>query len=180
MRLTNFFWSHCDTTIFLCVQQDGKYVHFLSCSFALEWVKLKITSDKPSYPQFNPVWISRSGLFGSLAFATALIWVKTARVKNKVCKSDFNSANFGPTGKFQLNISEILVKFWIKWTQQNPQIRKKKSGTCSQNLCYRGHQKQWCLRVADSGATYLQFGTKKGMGSKKSRAGNSNRIKFWV
>ena len=104
MRLTNFFWSHCDTTIFLCVQQDGKYVHFLSCSFALEWVKLKITSDKPSYPQFNPVWISHSGLFGSLAFATVLIWVKTARVKNKVCKSDFNSANFGPTGKFQLSL----------------------------------------------------------------------------
>ena len=36
------------------------------------------------------------GLFGSLAFATALILVK-----NKVRKSNFNSANFGPREKFQ-------------------------------------------------------------------------------
>ena len=30
--------------------------------------KLKIISDKPSYPQSNPDWISPSGLLGSLGF----------------------------------------------------------------------------------------------------------------
>ena len=75
----------------------------------LEWAKIKIDFDKQLYPQFNPVWIYCSGLFGSLAFATDLFWVKsarvkksTAKVKNKVCKSYFNSANFDPRGKFQL------------------------------------------------------------------------------
>ena len=43
---------------------------FESCvlTYVLEWVKLKIISDKPSYPQFHLVWISHSGLLGSLVF----------------------------------------------------------------------------------------------------------------
>ena len=40
------------THIILVQISDNKYLQVL-----LEWDKVKITSDKPSYSQFNPVWI---------------------------------------------------------------------------------------------------------------------------
>ena len=147
---------------------------------SFEWAKLKINFDKPSYPQFNPVWISRSGLFGSLAFATALIWVKTARVKNKVCKSDFNSSNIGPTGKFQLSLKFLSIS-GSNEPNRSPKFKKeKKSRLCTVKILIRGHFKQCFLEIVKKGPPSFIFGTKKDKGSQKSRAGNSNRVKLWV
>ena len=117
----------------LFIKQSSVFGVQFVFTMLLEWAKIKINFDKPSYPQFNPVWIYRSGPFGSLAFVTALFWVKTARVKmstarvkNKVHKSDFNSANFSPWGKFQLPLSHILDQI-IPTEDPN----SKKSQTCT-------------------------------------------------
>ena len=72
------------------------------------------------------------------AFATALFRVKTARVKkstarvkNKVCKSDFNSINFGPRGKFQLSI-KFLTNSESNEPNRIPKL-KKESQICTVN-----------------------------------------------